>query len=102
MDSNSRLFVTALRDACNRALEDGRCGEQTSHIEQIEVVDSGSPIMLRVKCFGCYSPEESERTYSLGVYSTMDMVAAYMAGRALYDLKMEDLKCPQNKEPSTG
>lgn len=93
MDHNSRLFVTALRDACNRALEDGRCGPQTNHVETIEVTDSGSPMMLRVTCFGNYSPEEAQRVYkNTGAVDVMDMVARFMSGRAMYDLDLEKLQ----------
>lgn len=95
MDHNSRLFVTALRDACNRALEDedGRVGEQDGHIETIEVTDTGSPILLRVTCFGSYSPTEARRVHAdQGVIDVMSMVARFMSGRALYDLDMEKLK----------
>jgi acetaldehyde dehydrogenase (acetylating) len=93
VDKNSRLFVTALRDACNRALEDGRVGTQTDHIETIEVTDAGSPILLRVTCYGDYSPEEATRTHSdQSVVAVMKRVASYISGRALYDINLEELK----------
>jgi hypothetical protein len=87
------LFVTALRDACNRALEDGRVGTQNGHIETIEVTDASSPIMLRVTCYGDYSPEEATRVYNeQSVVETMDRVARLIGGRALYDINLEELK----------
>lgn len=112
MEHNSRLFVTALRDACNRALEDGRVGEQNDHIETIEVTEPGQraelrlneagqveqigktiPMKLRVTCFGSYSPTEAQRVYSdQGAIQVMDMVASFIAGRAIYDLNLGDLK----------
>ena len=93
MEHNSRLFVTALRDACNRALEDGRVGEQIGHIETIEVTGTGAPILLRVTCFGAYSPEESQRVYDdQGIVQVMDMVARFIAGRAVYDLDFKELQ----------
>ncbi len=93
MDHNSQLFLTALRDACNRALADGRVGEQTGHIETIEVIDNGCPILMRVTCFGNYSPDESRRVYDedQGIVQVMDMVARFMAGRAIYDLNFQEL-----------
>jgi hypothetical protein len=112
VDNNSRVFVTALRDACNRALEDGRIGEQDGHIETIEVTKPGQraelrlndagqveqigqtiPMELRVTCFGSYSPTEARRVYSdQGAIQVMDMVARFIAGRAIYDLNLGDLK----------
>ena len=112
MDHNSQLFVTALRDACNRALEDGRIGEQDGHIETIEVTEPGQraelrlneagqveqigktiPMKLRVTCFGSYSPTEAQRVYSdQGAIQVMDMVASFIAVRAIYDLNLEELK----------
>jgi hypothetical protein len=113
MDNNSRIFVTALRDACNRALEDGRIGEQDGHIETIEVTEPGQraelrlneagqveqigktiPMELCVTCFGSYSPTEARRVYTYqGAIQVMAMVAQFIAGRAIYDLDMEKLRC---------
>lgn len=93
MDNNSRLFVTALRDACNRALEDGRVGTQTGHIETVDVTDAGSPILLRVSCYGDYSPTEATRVYhDQGVVDVMHRVARFIANRAMYDIDLEELK----------
>ena len=95
MDNNSRLFVTALRDACNRALEDGRVGTQTNHIEKIEATYIGrrAPIELRVTCFGDYSPEEATRVYNeQSVVDVMNHVARFICGRAMYDLDLEELR----------
>ncbi len=104
MDSNTRWFIEALRDACNHALEDGMVGDQMGHIESIEVTDSGTPIELKVTCFGAYSPTECRRVYeNQGVIQVADMVARFLADRSIgLKTTLEDLKCPQNKEPSTG
>lgn len=98
MDHNSLLFVKALRAACDRAIEDGRCGTQTNHIEKIEVTDSGAldpprPALLRVTCYGDYSADESERVYkNVSLVDAMDFVASFIGGRAMYDLDLKELK----------
>lgn len=92
-----RWFVEALRDACNAALEDGMIGDQMGHIENIEVTNPGvsyrfengeftpgSPIMLKVTCFGAYSPTECRRVYeNQGVIQVADMVARHLADRSI-------------------
>jgi hypothetical protein len=91
-----RWFVEALRDACNHALEDGMVGDQLGHIEDIEVTDNGSPIMLKVTCFGAYSPTESQRVYeNLSVMDVGDLVGRYLTDRG-FGLKttLDDLKEP--------
>jgi hypothetical protein len=88
--------VEALRDACNHALEDGMVGDQLGHIEDIEVTDNGSPIMLKVTCFGAYSPTESQRVYeNLSVMDVGDLVGRYLTDRG-FGLKttLDDLKEP--------
>jgi hypothetical protein len=117
VDSNTRWFIEALRDACDHALEDGMVGDQMGHIESIEVTDSGTsricensgfvhstPIMLKVTCFGAYSPTECRRVYeNQGVIQVADMVARFLADRSIgLKTTLEDLKCPQNKESATG
>ena len=104
-----RWFVEALRDACNYALEDGMIGNQMGHIEDIEVTDpgepmdfnvrgrsTGRPIMLKVTCFGAYSPTESQRVYeNLSVMDVGDLVGRYLTDRG-FGLKttLDDLKEP--------
>lgn len=91
-----RWFVAALRDACNHALEDGMVGDQLGHIEDIEVTDNGSPVMLKVTCFGAYSPTESQRVYeNLSVMDVGDLVGRYLTDRG-FGLKttLDDLKEP--------
>lgn len=84
MTDKTRWFVEALRDACNRALEDGIVGDQMGHIEKIEVTDTGSPLGLRVTCFGAYSPTECRRVYEdQGVIQVADMVARHLADRSI-------------------
>ena len=99
MNQNCRWFVEALRDACNHALEDGMIGDQTDHIEKIEVTDAGfspadltdvkalekvRPIALRVTCWGAYSPTECRRVYEdQGIIQVMTLVAQYLADRAV-------------------
>lgn len=101
MDSKARWFVCALRDACDAALEDGRVGEQTGHIEKIEVTATGSPILMRVTCYGDYSPTEATRVFEdQGVIDVMDKVALYLSSRAIRRLShtsLEELTCQQNK-----
>ena len=84
MNQNCRWFVQALRDACDHALSDGMIGDQMGHIESIEVTDTGSPMELKVTCFGAYSPTEARRVHeNQGIIQTMDMVARYLADRAV-------------------
>ena len=92
-----RWFVEALRDACDEALKDGMVGDQMGHIENIEVTDPGTsrvcentgfvhntPIMMKVTCFGAYSPTECRRVYEdQGVIQVADMVARYLADRSI-------------------
>jgi hypothetical protein len=84
MNQNCRWFVQALRDACDHALEDGMIGDQMGHIESIEVTDTGSPMELKVTCFGAYSPTEARRVHeNQGIIQVMDLVARYLADRAV-------------------
>ena len=99
MNQNCRWFVEALRDACNHALEDGMIGDQTDHIESIEVTDYGHspadltdvkelekvrPISLRVTCWGAYSPTECRRVHeNQGIIQVMYLVAVFLASRAV-------------------
>jgi len=84
MNQNCRWFVQALRDACDHALEDGMIGNQMGHIESIEVTDTGSPMELKVTCFGAYSPTEARRVHeNQGIIQVMDLVARYLADRAV-------------------
>lgn len=97
MNRQLRWFVEALRDACDEALKDGMVGDQMDHIENIEVTDPGvsyrfengeftpgSPITLKVTCFGAYSPTECRRVYEdQGVIQVADMVARHLAGRSI-------------------
>jgi hypothetical protein len=120
-----RWFVEALRDACDQALKDDMVGDQTSHIEKIEVTDPGfkpadltdvkelekvRPISLRVTCWGAYSPTECRRVYEdQGVIQVADMVARYLADRSI-GLKdtLDDLVRPERRlhlggyDPITG
>jgi hypothetical protein len=84
MQDNTRWFVQALRDACDHALKDGMIGNQTGHIESIKVTYAGSPMELEVTCFGAYSPTEAQRVHkNLGIIHVMDLVARYLADRAV-------------------
>lgn len=84
MNQNCRWFVHALRDACDHALSDGMIGNQMGHIESIEVTDAGSPMELKVTCFGAYSPTEARRVHeNQGIIQVMDLVARYLADRAV-------------------
>lgn len=93
-----RWFIEALRDACNEALKDGMVGHHAlDHIEDIEVTDSGtsyisekdgfqhsSPIMLKVTCFGAYSPTECRRVYeNQSIIEVASLVARLLADRGL-------------------
>ena len=117
MNDQLRWFIEALRDACNVALEDGMVGDQMGHIENIEVTDPGvsyrlengeftpgSPIMLKVTCFGAYSPTECRRVYeNQGVIQVADMVARYLADRSI-GLKdtLDGLVRDQDRRPHSG
>lgn len=110
-----RWFVEALRDACNQALEDDMVGHHAlGHIESIEVTDPGfsppdirslervRPILLRVTCFGAYSPTECRRVYEdQGVIQVADMVARHLAERSI-GLKdtLDDLVPPEQRSHS--
>ncbi|NBT76029.1 hypothetical protein EBZ80_21535 [bacterium] len=89
MDSNLRWFVHALRDACDYALSDGMIGNQMGHIESIEVTECDidaehAPIMLKVTCFGAYSPTEARRVHeNQSIVEVMDRVARYLGDRAI-------------------
>ncbi len=91
-----RWFVEALRDACNHALEDGMVGDQMGHIEDIEVTDNGSPIMLKVTCVGAYSPTECRRVYeNKSVMDVAEAVAGALADRSIgLKTTLDDLKEP--------
>lgn len=104
-----RWFIEALRDACNHALEDGIVGDQMGHIEDIEVTDpgepmdftvrgrsTGKPIMLKVTCFGAYSPTECRKVYEdQGVIQVADLVARFLADRSVgLKTTLDDLKEP--------
>ncbi len=99
-----RWFVEALRDACNHALEDGMVGDQMGHIEDIEVTDNDSPVMLKVTCFGAYSPTECRKVHeNQGVIQVADLVARYLADRSV-GLKdtLDDLVSPSSRRRTLG
>lgn len=99
-----RWFVEALRDACNEALKDGMVGDQLGHIEDIEVTDNGSPIMLKVTCSGAYSPTECRRVHdNQSVMDVADLVAGYLADRGI-GLKdsLDDLVSPRSRRQTLG
>lgn len=98
-----RWFVEALRDACNHALQDGMVGDQMGHIEDIEVTDNGSPIMLKVTCFGAYSPTECRKVYEdQGVIQVADLVARYLADRSIGLKDTLDDLVPSRRRHSGG
>lgn len=82
LPDNKMWFVRALRDACDRALHDGRVGDQTWQIDRIELT-SVDPPRLTVITSGDYSPTECTREFvGQSVFDVMHKVADYMADRA--------------------
>jgi len=83
MDNNTRVFVRALRAACDRALDDGVCGGQNNHIEQIIVEDAETPVQLQVRCYGDYDWDLYERVYGdQSIIDAFERVARCIASRA--------------------
>lgn len=116
MNRQLRWFVEALRDACDEALKDGMVGDQMGHIENIEVTDpgepmdfnvrgrsTGRPIMLKVTCFGAYSPTECREVHeNQGVIQVADLVARYLADRSIGLKDTLDDLVPSRRRHSGG